>query len=59
MRRMYDYCANLKTVSRTGERVAGVFGYWRENDRFVVFETPAMMLATGGTDKIFKATSNS
>ncbi len=40
-------------------RVAGAFGYWRESGRFVVFETPAVILATGGIGKSFKVTSNS
>src|SRR5271155_3018404 len=28
-------------------RIAGAFGYWRESGRFVVFEAPAVILATG------------
>ena len=42
-----------------GERIAGAFGYLRENGRFVVFEAPAVILATGGIGKTFKVTSNS
>src|SRR5512142_866665 len=42
-----------------GGRVAGAFGYWRESGRFVVFEAPAVVLATGGIGKSFKVTSNS
>jgi succinate dehydrogenase / fumarate reductase flavoprotein subunit len=42
-----------------GERIAGAFGYWRETGRFVVFDTPAVVLATGGIGKSFKVTSNS
>ena len=34
-----------------GDRVAGAFGYWRETGRFVVFEAPAVILATGGIGK--------
>ena len=37
----------------------GAFGYWRETGRFVVFEAPAVVLATGGIGKSFKVTSNS
>jgi succinate dehydrogenase / fumarate reductase, flavoprotein subunit len=45
---------------RTGtERVAGAFGYIRETGQFVVFEAPAIVLATGGIGKTFKVTSNS
>ncbi|MET9265789.1 fumarate reductase/succinate dehydrogenase flavoprotein subunit [Amycolatopsis sp. NPDC004079] len=39
--------------------VAGAFGYWRESGRFVLFEAPAVVLATGGIGKSFKVTSNS
>jgi succinate dehydrogenase flavoprotein subunit len=42
-----------------GERIAGAFGYIRETGRFVVFEAPAVILATGGIGKTFKVTSNS
>lgn len=40
-------------------RIAGAFGYWRETGRFVVFEAPSIVLATGGIGKSFKVTSNS
>jgi succinate dehydrogenase / fumarate reductase flavoprotein subunit len=40
-------------------RIAGAFGYWRESGRFVLFEAPAVVLATGGIGKSFKVTSNS
>ncbi|UKD55514.1 fumarate reductase/succinate dehydrogenase flavoprotein subunit [Amycolatopsis sp. FU40] len=39
--------------------IAGAFGYWRESGRFVLFEVPAVVLATGGIGKSFKVTSNS
>jgi succinate dehydrogenase / fumarate reductase, flavoprotein subunit len=46
--------------ARGGEgTIAGAFGYWRESGRFVVFEAPAVVLATGGIGKSFKVTSNS
>ncbi|HEU4811390.1 MAG TPA: FAD-binding protein, partial [Nocardioides sp.] len=38
---------------------SGAFGYWRESGRFVVFEAPSVILATGGIGKSFKVTSNS
>ena len=50
------------TVTRLvkdGERIAGAFGYIRENGRFVLFEAPAVILATGGIGKTFKVSSNS
>lgn len=40
-------------------RIAGAFGYWRESGRFILFEAPAVVLATGGIGKSFKVTSNS
>jgi succinate dehydrogenase / fumarate reductase flavoprotein subunit len=53
----------LKDSSGTGgpgeSRIAGAFGYWRETGRFILFETPAVVLATGGIGKSFKVTSNS
>ncbi len=45
--------------SRSGERVSGAVGYAREDGAFVVFEAPAVILATGGIGKSFKVTSNS
>lgn len=51
------------TVSRLLQdgdgRVTGAFGYWRESGRFVTFNAKAVILATGGTGKAWKVTSNS
>ncbi len=44
---------------KDGDRIAGAFGYIRENGAFVLFEAPAVILATGGVGKSFKVTSNS
>ena len=44
---------------KDGERIAGAFGYIRESGRFVLFEAPAVILATGGIGKTFKYSSNS
>jgi succinate dehydrogenase / fumarate reductase flavoprotein subunit len=50
----------LKDGGADGEgRISGAFGYWRETGRFVVFEAPSVVLATGGIGKSFKVTSNS
>jgi succinate dehydrogenase flavoprotein subunit len=62
-----DYEASIKvfgecTVTellKDGEAISGAFGYWRESGRFILFETPAVVLATGGIGKSFKVTSNS
>jgi succinate dehydrogenase / fumarate reductase, flavoprotein subunit len=50
------------TVTRLvkdGQRIAGAFGYIRESGQFVLFEAPAVILATGGIGKTFKYSSNS
>jgi succinate dehydrogenase / fumarate reductase, flavoprotein subunit len=62
-----DYEARIKVFAectitellKDGDSIAGAFGYWRESGRFVVFEAPAVVLATGGIGKSFKVTSNS
>ena len=50
------------TISRLlkdGDRIAGAFGYWREQGRFVVFRAKSVVMATGGIGKAYKITSNS
>ena len=42
-----------------GSRIAGAFGYIRESGQFVLFDAPAVILATGGIGKAFKVSSNS
>ncbi len=42
-----------------GERVAGAFGYFRADGRFVLFPAKAIVLATGGWGKMWKYTSMS
>ncbi|GAA4451084.1 fumarate reductase/succinate dehydrogenase flavoprotein subunit [Phytohabitans houttuyneae] len=42
-----------------GDKVAGAFGYYRESGEFVLFEAPAIVLATGGVGRSYKVTSNS
>jgi len=39
--------------------MAGAFGYVREDGRFALFRTKAVILATGGLGKLYKITSNS
>jgi succinate dehydrogenase flavoprotein subunit len=41
------------------QSIAGAFGYFRDTGRFVLFEAPAVVLATGGIGKTFKISSNS
>ena len=50
------------TITRlmaAGGGIAGAFGYARDTGRFVLFEAPAVVLATGGIGKSYKVTSNS
>ncbi|MBB3052413.1 succinate dehydrogenase / fumarate reductase flavoprotein subunit [Prauserella isguenensis] len=56
--KVFAECTVTELVKEDG-RIAGAFGYWRESGRFVLFETPAVVLATGGIGKSFKVTSNS
>jgi succinate dehydrogenase / fumarate reductase, flavoprotein subunit len=49
----------ITELVRDGERIAGAFGYFRDTGRFVLFEAPAVVLATGGIGKTYKVTSNS
>ena len=49
----------VTNLLKDGERIAGAFAYWRESGRFIVFEAPAVILATGGIGKSWKVTSNS
>jgi succinate dehydrogenase / fumarate reductase flavoprotein subunit len=55
---VYMECAVTRLL-KDGDRVAGAFGYWRENGRFVVFRSKSVVLATGGIGKAWPITSNS
>jgi succinate dehydrogenase / fumarate reductase flavoprotein subunit len=48
-----------RLVKDDSGRIAGAFGYIRDTGRFVLFETPAVVLATGGIGKTFQVSSNS
>lgn len=62
-----DYEARIKVfhectitdLLKDGDAISGAFGYWRETGSFIVFEAPAVVLATGGIGKSFKVSSNS
>src|SRR5271169_6000531 len=47
------------TLLKDGDRIAGAFGYDRERGRFHLFRAKAVVLATGGTGRAYKITSNS
>ncbi len=49
----------LTRLLKDGERIAGAFGYRREDGRYILFKARAVILATGGWGKVFKVTSNS
>ncbi|HKS98372.1 MAG TPA: fumarate reductase/succinate dehydrogenase flavoprotein subunit [Rugosimonospora sp.] len=49
----------LDRTNSARPRIAGAFGYYRETGEFVLFEAPAIVLATGGIGKSWKVTSNS
>ncbi|WP_216896531.1 fumarate reductase/succinate dehydrogenase flavoprotein subunit [Nocardia alni] len=56
--KVFAECA-ISDLIKDGDRIAGAFGYWRETGNLVLFETPAVVLATGGIGKSYKVTSNS
>ncbi|KHF45709.1 fumarate reductase/succinate dehydrogenase flavoprotein subunit [Saccharomonospora viridis] len=56
--KVFDECTITELLTQDGA-IAGAFGYWRESGRFVLFEAPAVILATGGIGKSFQVTSNS
>jgi len=49
----------ITRLIKDGERIAGAFGYWREQGRFVTFKAKSIVIATGGIGKAWKITSNS
>ena len=55
---VYMECT-ISRLLKDGDRVAGAFGYWREQGRFVVFRAKSVVMATGGIGKAWKITSNS
>ena len=55
---VYMECA-ITRLLKDGDRIAGAFGYWREQGRFVVFKAKSVVICTGGIGKIWKITSNS
>ncbi len=49
----------ITDLLKDGNRISGAYGYWRETGDEVLFESSAVVLATGGIGKSFKITSNS
>ena len=62
-----DYEANIKVYDETtivdllkdGDKISGAVAYQRESGRHLLFEAPAIVMATGGIGKSYKVTSNS
>ncbi len=48
-----------RLLKSTAGEIAGAFGYIRDTGKFVLFEAPTVILATGGIGRTFKITSNS
>ncbi len=49
----------ITRLLKDGDKIAGAFGYIRDTGKFVLFEAPTVILATGGIGRTFKVTSNS
>ena len=52
-------CKVLQLVHDVSGRVAGCVAYWRHNGEFVTFGAKAVIVATGGTGRSWKFTTNS
>ena len=49
----------ITDILKENGKISGAYGYWRESGSEVLFEAPAVVIATGGVGKTFKITSNS
>jgi len=49
----------ITDILKDNGKISGAYGYWRESGSEVLFEAPAVVIATGGVGKTFKITSNS
>ncbi len=56
---VYMECTVTRLLTAEDGSVNGAFGYRRESGRFVVWQAPSVVLATGGIGKSYKVTSNS
>ena len=59
MIRVFAETTITRLVKDASGRISGAFGYIRDTGKFVLFEAPAIVLATGGIGRTFKVTSNS
>ncbi len=58
MLKVYAECTVTDLV-KDGDAMAGALAYWRESGRHILFDAPAIIMATGGVGKSYKVTSNS
>jgi succinate dehydrogenase / fumarate reductase flavoprotein subunit len=56
---VYMECTVTRLMTDDNGAVQGAFGYRRETGRFVLWQAPSVVLATGGIGKSYKVTSNS
>ena len=56
---VYMECTVTRLLTGATTGITGAFGYWRESGRFVAWQAPSVVLATGGIGKSYKVTSNS
>jgi len=57
--RVFAETTITRLLKDSAGRIAGAFGYIRDTGRFVLFEAPTIILATGGIGRTYKVTSNS
>ncbi len=55
---VYMECT-ISRLLKDGDKIAGAFGYFRDDGRYVLFKAKAVILATGGVGRIYPITSNS
>lgn len=55
---VYMECAITRLI-KEGDQIAGAFGYFRPDGRFVLYRAKAVILACGGIGRSYKVTSNS
>ena len=56
---VYMECTVTRLLTAPDGSISGAFGYWRESGRFVAWNAPSVVLATGGIGKSYRVTSNS
>jgi len=57
--RVFAETTIVRLLKDSEGRIAGAVGYYRETGEFVLFQAPAVILATGGIGRSYTVTSNS